>query len=90
MARCFAVQMVRLFAKVMPRRIGPWQDHQPGAGPLGNSDCLLAEGRISHTGGGCRRTGFADRVRNHSGSLHSNDEDYPWTRKPYSIAIAIG
>ena len=45
---------------------------------------------MSHTGIGCRPTGFADRVRNHSGSIFSNDEDNPWTRKPYSIAIAIG
>lgn len=45
---------------------------------------------MSHTGIGCRPTGFAGRVRNHSGSIFSNDEDNPWTRKPYSIAIAIG
>ena len=90
MARCFAVQMVRLFAKAMPRRIGSWQDDHPGAGQPGNSDCLLAEGRMSHIGGGCRRTGLADRVRNHSGSIFLNDKDNPWTRKPYSIAIAIG
>ena len=45
---------------------------------------------MSHTGGGCRPTGFAARVRNHSGSFIPSNEDSPWTRKPYSIAIAIG
>ena len=45
---------------------------------------------MSHTGRGCCPAGFADHVRNHSGSFYSNDEDNPWTRKPYSIAIAIG
>lgn len=44
---------------------------------------------MSHKGGGYRRAGFGDCVRNHSGPF-PNDEDNPWTRKPYSIAIAIG